>query len=114
RLPNPIAYAPAPHSEAEPQAPAPANPGERILRVTYNLAAFGSLILLGVVFLTYSIGVRVGRSRAELAAATPAVTPSPDPEPSPSALSSLRSMKLRRADKEATFGKSAKIVKIER
>lgn len=49
-----------------PAAPLPTQQGlgERTLRVTYNTAIFAGLIALGIVFLAYAIGLRVGRSRA--------------------------------------------------
>jgi len=62
-------------------APSPSSPahargtglGERVLAVTCNTAAFMGLVVVGVVFLAYAIGVRVGRSAA--VAAQPAPPP---------------------------------------
>ncbi len=61
-------------STSPPAMPLPTQQGlgERTLRVTYNTAIFAGLIALGIVFLAYAIGLRVGRSRvnAESAAVT--------------------------------------------
>ena len=66
--------------------PAPSLPatrdglGERRVALTYNTAAFIALVAVGVVFLAYAIGVRVGRSAAA-AAAVPAASARPAPGP---------------------------------
>lgn len=71
-------------------APAPQGTGERVLKVTYNTAAFSALVGLGLLFLAYSLGVRAGRSGAPetaLEAPAPAVqsveAPAPKPAPAP-------------------------------
>ncbi len=71
---------PAPPAAAAPAAPeaAPAKgPGERVLRITYNTAAFLSLIGIGLLFVAYSLGVRAGRSGAQEAAAEVSAPPAP-------------------------------------
>ena len=57
------------HDQAAPQAPG--GPGERIIRLTYNTAAFLGLVGLGLMFIVYSVGVRSGRASAEVPAVGP-------------------------------------------
>ena len=78
-------------------APAAKGTGERVLKVTYNTAAFSALVGLGLLFVAYSLGVRAGRSgapepspeAAARASETPAVPeaaplpPKPAPVPAP-------------------------------
>jgi hypothetical protein len=52
--------------------------GDRILHVTYNTAIFAGLVALGVVFLSYAIGLKVGRSKV----AEPVMIPLPTSEES--------------------------------
>ncbi|MBI2901937.1 MAG: hypothetical protein HYY17_17285 [Planctomycetes bacterium] len=61
---------PAPTVPETPVKPATGGPGERVLRVTMNSAIFAGLVALGLAFLAFAIGQRVGRSkgRAETAA----------------------------------------------
>jgi len=66
----------------------PKGPGERAFRLTYNTAVFAGLVGLGLLFISYAIGVQSGRKRAaeavpsEAAAATPrAADPVPAPPP---------------------------------
>ncbi len=82
---------PAP-AEEKPSGPPPKGPGERIFRLTYNTAVFAGLVVLGLVFVAYAIGVQSGRKRALEAAevrapAPPQVNreaaPSPPPPPPP-------------------------------
>ncbi len=69
------------------RAPAtPSTPGERVLKLTYNNAAFAALIGVAVLFGAYSIGMRVGRSQtpaSPAAAANPSTEPDPAPQPPP-------------------------------
>jgi hypothetical protein len=51
--------------------PADAGPGERSLRFTYNTLLFGGLVVLGAVFLAFTLGVRTGRGQAEALPAAP-------------------------------------------
>lgn len=68
--------------------PATSGPGDRILRLSYNSAIFVGLVALGIVFLAYAIGLRVGRSRAAVPIPTseraPEVASASDPTPPPS------------------------------
>lgn len=81
---EPVAAASGPVAEA-PAGPAPApasvpkDPGQRVLRITYNTAAFLVLVLIGLHFLAYSLGVRAGR--AETSPDRPAVAPAPTAVP---------------------------------
>lgn len=81
QAPPPTVPTPPPRVTSPPRivaAPLPAQQGlgERTLRVTYNTAIFAGLIALGIVFLAYAIGLRVGRSRANAdSAAVPERTP---------------------------------------
>lgn len=65
---------------AGPVAPSK-GPGERVFRMTYNTAVFAGLVVLGLVFVAYAIGVQSGRKRALEAAAVEAPAPPPTPEP---------------------------------
>lgn len=74
--------------QASPAAPAtaPSGPGERVLKITYNTAAFAVLVAVGLLFIAYSLGVRAGRSGA----APPehlAVSPAPPASSAPTASS---------------------------
>jgi hypothetical protein len=77
--------APQPLSASRLEAP----PGERTLRLTYNTAGFAALIVLGLCFAAYSIGLRGGRPAApSTAAVLPAdpgdpVTPPANPPAAP-------------------------------
>ena len=60
--------APPPVARVEPPAPAPtadAGPGERSVRVTYNTLLFGGLVVIGALFLSFTVGARTSRSRNE-------------------------------------------------
>jgi hypothetical protein len=58
-------------------------PGERVFKLTYNTAAFGLLVGVGLLFVAYAIGVKVGRSRAAETAAELAATPEHPRPPAP-------------------------------
>jgi hypothetical protein len=71
--------APEPVPVQEPVASAPeeevpeggteaASPGERVIRITYNSAAFLLLVGVGLLFVAYSLGVRAGRAKAAMVA----------------------------------------------
>lgn len=68
---------------SEPEAKPAAGPGERIFKLTYNTAAFAALVVVGLVFVAYAIGVKSGRARAaEAAPGAPAMAkPIPPPVP---------------------------------
>ena len=70
-------------------------PGERVLRLTYNTAAFAALVVIGLVFVAYAVGVKVGKNRAAetvadnadrapapAAPSAPRAAPAPPPAPS--------------------------------
>lgn len=88
--PTLVMPAPAPAEEVE-----TAGPGERVLRVTYNSAAFAVLVAVGLVFVAYAVGLRSGRRGAEAVVETPsprasiavtntpAIPPQPPPPPPP-------------------------------
>ena len=62
----------APQAAPQPAPPAPSRgPGERIIRLTYNTAAFAALVVIGLVFCAYALGVQAGRGRAGDAESTP-------------------------------------------
>jgi len=68
----------------EPETKPPAGPGERVFKLTYNTAAFAALVVVGLVFVAYAIGVKSGRSRAAEAAPEALGAPSiPKPAPPP-------------------------------
>ena len=64
---------------------ASSGPGERTLRLTLNTAAFAALVGIGLLFVAYAVGVKVGRSRVadvapepiSAAPTPPAATPKP-------------------------------------
>jgi hypothetical protein len=70
----PTVVAPAPVEESAPAK----GPGERVLRLTCNTAAFAGLVIVGLVFLAYAVGLKVGRGRAS---DTSAEAPAPRPLP---------------------------------
>jgi len=64
-----------------------AGPGERVLRLTYNTAAFAALVVLGLLFVAYAIGVKAGKSRAVEAVVEPVADRAPaPPAPLPTAV----------------------------
>lgn len=68
RLTSPV-FAPLPTPTVDRPEPAPvAGFGERSLRVTYNTILFGGLVVLGVVFLSFTLGVRTGRGQPDVVA----------------------------------------------
>jgi hypothetical protein len=73
----PISAAPVSVVSEEKPLPAAKGPGERVLRLTYNTAAFAALVVLGLVFVAYAIGVQTGRKRAMETAAAEAPVPAP-------------------------------------
>jgi hypothetical protein len=82
--PGPAPAEPATRTEAvlHPPAPAAKGTGERVIKVTYNTAAFAALVGLGLLFVAYSLGVRAGRSGAPEPSAEAAVPADPKPAPS--------------------------------
>lgn len=82
--------APAPPAAAEPVRPVPAAEpaargwGERSVTLTYNTLAFAALVGVGLLFVVYALGVKVGRAgAAECAVAEPASPPAPRPPAPP-------------------------------
>lgn len=68
------------YSEPEAKPPA-AGPGERVFKLTYNTAAFAALVVIGLVFVAYAIGVKSGRSRAAETGPEAPATAKPAPLP---------------------------------
>ncbi|HYF00988.1 MAG TPA: hypothetical protein VEJ18_18845, partial [Planctomycetota bacterium] len=62
---------------------APAGPGEKVVRLTYNTVAFACLVGVGLVFIAYALGLQAGKNRA--AAPVAAVRPSAPPAAQPAA-----------------------------
>ena len=62
------AQAPAPAASADPDPtplPAPSKgPGERVIRLTYNTALFSGMITVGLLFISYAVGLHVGKTHA--------------------------------------------------
>lgn len=79
---TPIATAPS-VPEPQPETKPSAGPGERVLRMTYNTIAFAALVGVGLMFVAYAVGVKVGRSRAAEGVETASVTPIPKAPPVP-------------------------------
>jgi hypothetical protein len=48
---------------SEPEVKPSAGPGERVLRLTYNTAAFALLVGVGLLFVAFAIGVKSGKNR---------------------------------------------------
>jgi hypothetical protein len=66
----------------EPEAaPVDKGPGERVVRLTYNTAAFSGMVAVGLLFVAYAVGLHVGKSQA--AVETPVETPRPIVKPAP-------------------------------
>lgn len=85
--------------ETPASSPPPKGPGERVVRLTYNTVLFGGLITVGLLFISYAVGLHAGKvgaaaeaveaSRATVAApilavqpvrATPPIVPPPAPK----------------------------------
>jgi hypothetical protein len=64
---------PAPAATAVQSGPV-SSPGERMVRLTWNTAAFLGLVIVGLLSIAYALGVRAGRASA---AGEPAPEPSP-------------------------------------
>lgn len=57
-----------PDAEADPILPSPAPTkglGERVVKLTYNTALFGGMITVGLLFISYAIGLHVGKGSVE-------------------------------------------------
>jgi hypothetical protein len=89
-VPAPMPAASLPAAEEETPAPAPvavpppvleskpfAGPGERVLRLSYNNAVFAGLVVIGLLFVAYAIGVQAGKKRGLETAAVEAPAPAP-------------------------------------
>ena len=88
---RPAVEAPRPAPEPPRAAPAPVvstaaptlvmtpepepGPGERTIRLSYNNAAFASLVVVGLLFVAYALGVQGGKKRAAESAPAPVVAP---------------------------------------
>src|ERR1043166_5159499 len=58
-----------------PTPPPMAGPGERVIRLTSNTAAFAALVVVGLAFVACAIGVKIGRARAADSVAEATVEP---------------------------------------
>lgn len=68
--PPPPAQAPVRvEEESAPEAPAGPGPGERVVKLTYNTALFGGMVVVGLLFIAYAVGLHVGKSAAAAAPA---------------------------------------------
>jgi hypothetical protein len=70
RVAEPAPVAPAAAADPEP-APLPApskGPGERVVKLTYNTALFSGMIVVGLLFIAYAVGLHVGKTHAALEA----------------------------------------------
>jgi hypothetical protein len=114
QLLTPIASTPEPRPVA--------GPGERVLRLTYNTAAFSALVGIGLLFVAYAVGVKVGRSRAaesapeavvdRVPAGPPApIVPTPPPAPPKVYTIHLIEWPARRSEEKLKAGEAADIYK---
>lgn len=58
---------PAPAAPPVEETPLPASvkgPGERVVRLTYNTALFGGMVAVGLLFVSYAVGLHVGKAQA--------------------------------------------------
>ena len=66
--PPPASVVPTRIAEPVEQEEAPAapskGPGERVVRLTYNTVLFGGLITVGLLFISYAVGLHVGKTQA--------------------------------------------------
>lgn len=102
-----------------PPKPVVTGPGERSVTITYNTAGFLILIVIGMLFVAYSLGVRNGRAAAATQVSEtergPALleerpgggAPAPAPAPQPAALFSIFLMEWKGAtNREMAEGES--------
>jgi len=62
--PSPVLSAPEPAVSAVPEK----GPGERVVRLTYNTALFGGMVAVGLLFVSYAVGLHMGKTQAAAAA----------------------------------------------
>lgn len=77
-----------PESEAAPAAGP--GPGERVVKLTYNTVLFGGMVVVGLLFIAYAVGLHIGKSSVAVTAAvdgprpaSPIAAPLPAPRPAP-------------------------------
>jgi hypothetical protein len=49
-------------ADPAPEAPTRPGPGERVIKLTYNTALFGSMVAVGLLFIAYAVGLHVGKT----------------------------------------------------
>jgi len=79
--PASVATLPAPaaaplEEESTPSAPAGPGPGERVVKLTYNTVLFGGMVVVGLLFIAYAVGLHVGKGAVPAADLVP---PAPRP-----------------------------------
>jgi hypothetical protein len=80
-----VVAAPAAESEATPLPAASKGPGERVVKLTYNTALFSAMIVVGLLFIAYAVGLHVGKTQGAADAVAPVrpVAPAPVVAPTP-------------------------------
>jgi len=88
--PAPVVAPPPPapvrvEEDPAPEAPAGPGPGERVVKLTYNTAMFGGMVVVGLLFIAYAVGLHAGKSAVAAApvAELPARPPLPVAAPVP-------------------------------
>lgn len=106
-----VVVAPPPVVVERPEPAAPAGLGERSVRVTYNTMLFAGLVVVGAVFLAFTLGVRNGRKPADAPPATADLqAPSPQAPKAPSPKFTIRLIEYRaRTSQEYTKALDAAI-----
>lgn len=56
-------------------APAGPGPGERVFKVTYNTALFSGMVVVGLLFIAYAVGLHVGKASVPAGEIQPPRTP---------------------------------------
>jgi len=79
-----VAIAPT-RVEAEPAAAPSAGPGERVFLLTYNTALFGGMVVVGLLFIAYAVGLHVGKGSVAsgIVPVAPVAAPLPPSRPAP-------------------------------
>jgi hypothetical protein len=95
RIESTVVAAPAAEAEATP-LPAPSKgPGDRVVKLTYNTALFSGMVVVGLLFVSYAVGLHIGKTQAAAENVAPVrpvvakpaapvvVVPAPVPTPPP-------------------------------
>jgi hypothetical protein len=83
---TPTVLRPLPPPADDTPLPVPAKgPGERMIKLTYNTALFAGMVVVGLLFVAYAVGLHVGKSHvaAEPVARPIVAAPAPPPPPPP-------------------------------